>query len=78
MLLYFLCSLLSRCFLAVNGNPTNLNVETNRTIEKADWDPIIHIYKRKVAIEMYKIMKEEGEHRLGNVFKRLRIKEEKI
>ena len=28
------------------------SVERNRTLEKAGWDAIIYIYKRKVAIEM--------------------------
>ena len=44
----------------------------------AGWDPIIHTYKRTTAFEMYKVMKEECEHRLGNIFKRPRIKEEKV
>ena len=35
------------------------SVERNRTLEKAGWDPIIYIYKRRVAIEVHKIMNEE-------------------
>ena len=33
--------------------------ESNRVLEKVGGAPIIHIYKRKVAIEMYKIVEEK-------------------
>ena len=32
--------------------------ERNRVLEIVGWDPIIYIYKRKVATEMCKILKE--------------------
>ena len=54
------------------------SVERNRTLEKAGWDPIIYICKRRVAIEVHKIMNEEDEHRLRNVVKISRIKEDEI
>ena len=40
--------------------------------------PIIHIYKRKVATEMYKIMKEKYEKRMGNFFIKSKRKEDKL
>ena len=52
-----------------------MTVESNRVLDKVGLDLIIHIYKRKVAIEMYKILKEEDEHRLGVCLKKLKIRE---
>ena len=54
------------------------SVESNRVLEKAGWDPIIHTYKKNVAIEIYKIVKEEYEHRWGNTFRKSRIRERKL
>ena len=53
-------------------------VESKRLLDKVGWDPIIHIYKRKVAIQMYKILEEEYEHRLGGGFRKSKIREGKL
>ena len=53
-------------------------VESNRDLDKVGWDPIIHIYKRKVAIQMYKILEEGYEHRLGSAFRKSKTREGKI
>ena len=53
-------------------------IESNRVLEIAGWDPIIYIYKRKVAIEMYKILEEGYKQRLGSGFRKSKIKEGKL
>ena len=53
-------------------------VGSNRVLDKVGWDPIIHIYKRKVAIQMYKILEEEYEQRLGSGFRKSKIREGKL
>ena len=53
-------------------------VGSSRVFDKVGWDTIIHTYKRKVAIQMYKILEEEYEHRLGSGFRKLKIREGKL
>ena len=52
--------------------------ERNRVLEIVGWDPIIYIYKRKVATEMYKILGERYEQRQGSGFRKSKVKEGKL
>ena len=52
--------------------------DRNRVLEKVGYDPIIHLYKRKVEIEIYKIVDEEYEQRLGNIFRKSKLREGKL
>ena len=45
----------------------NETVRDVEVLQRASWNNIEYIYKRKIAVEMYKIVKEKG-HRLEGMY----------
>ena len=47
---------------------TNEKVKDVEVLQRANWNNIQYIYKRKIAVEMYKIVKGAEEHRLEGMY----------
>ena len=47
---------------------TNEKVKDVEVLQRANWNNIEYIYKRKIAVEMYKIVKGAEEHRLEGMY----------
>ena len=54
---------------------TNEKVKDVEVLQRANWNNIKYIYKRKIAVEMYKIVMGAEEHRLeaSNIYIRGRL-----